>query len=282
MPELPDVEVYKGRADERAVGREVRRIKVPEPSILDQIAPANLIGQLQGCRIQNSRRHGKFLFLGFDSGPWLVLHFGMTGRLAPFDCAASVPAHTDLLLELDEGVCIAYVATRKLGRITLTDDPDGFIAEQELGADALRVEQDAFLALAKGHRAGVKCWLMNQRVLAGLGNVYSDEVLYRARMHPKTKLSERDEQALRDLFAARAEVLRLSIEAGADPQRMPDDFLLPHREAGAQCPRCDGEITTLKVCGRKTYLCPSCQPQSTQYPAKQAVQSMQSTSGELR
>lgn len=264
MPELPDVEVYKQRVDEQAVGGRIQQVHAPEPEILEGVSPQGLGRQLHEHRLDRSRRHGKFLFLGFDSDQWLVLHFGMTGRLEPFDCSQDAPAHTDFSLELDDGTCFAYVAPRKLGLITLIEDPDDFIAQRELGADALGLSQDAFLDLGKGHRASAKCWLMNQQILAGLGNVYSDEILYRARMHPKTKVSDLDDDALRDLFDARLEVLRLSIEAGAEPQRMPEDFLLPHREAGARCPRCNGAIDRLKACGRTAYLCPNCQPPNSQ------------------
>lgn len=264
MPELPDVEVYKQRADAWAVGGRIQHVSAPQPEILEGGSVQSLGRELHECRLQRTRRHGKFLFLGLDSGRWLVLHFGMSGRLERFDCSQERPAHTDFWLELEDGTCLAYVAPRKLGLISLIDDPDDFIAERELGVDALSVDQDSFLDLAKGRRSGVKCWLMSQQILAGLGNVYSDEILYRARMHPKTKVSDLDEDALSELFAARAEVLEISIEAGADPQRLPDDFLLPHREAGAACPRCDGTIRPLKACGRTAYLCPQCQPLNSQ------------------
>lgn len=265
MPELPDVEVYRQRVDTWAVGSRIQHVHAPEPEILEGATAQSLGRELHGCRLEHARRrHGKFLFLGLDSDQWLVLHFGMTGRLEPFDCAKEAPAHTDFSLELDDGSCVAYVAPRKLGLITLTDDPDGFIAKRELGVDALGLDQDRFLELAKGRRGSVKCWLMNQQSLAGLGNVYSDEILYRARMHPKTKLADLGDEALRKLFTARSEVLEISIKADADPQRMPDDFLLPHREAGATCPRCDGTISTLKACGRTAYLCPNCQPSNSQ------------------
>lgn len=260
MPELPDVEMERRHAQRWLIGRAVRRVQVPEPGILRDTSPAALGRQLHGRRVIGSRRHGKYLFLQTDGAPWLLLHFGMTGHLARVDQDGRPPDHTDVALALDDDTTIAYVAARKLGRVAIIDDPDAFIRAQGLGPDVLRLNREGFEALARGRRGGTKCWLMDQAAMAGLGNVYSDEILFRARLHPKTPVAALDADAHRRLFDAVADVLRISLEAHAQPARMPGDFLLPHREPGAPCPRCGGEIAQLKACGRNAYYCPDCQP----------------------
>jgi formamidopyrimidine-DNA glycosylase len=132
--------------------------------------------------------------------------------------------------------------------------------EQGLGADALALNRERLDELARGSRAGVKCWLMNQGVMAGLGNVYSDEILFRARLYPKTRVATLDADTRGRLFEALSTVLRISIESGADPARMPPDFLTPHREPGAARPGCGGAVAQLNACGRTCYYCPACQP----------------------
>ena len=260
MPELPDVEIERRHAKRWVVGRAIRHVHVPEPEILEDTSPAALGRRLHGRRVTGSRRHGKYLFLETDGAPWLLLHFGMTGHLEQIGKDAQAPEYTDFTLVLDDDSAVAYVAPRKLGRVGVIDDPGAYVAAQGLGPDVLRLDREGFAALAEGRRGGTKCWLMDQAAMAGLGNVYTDEILFRARLHPKTLVAALDGDGRRRLFDAVAEVLRISIEAGADPARMPGDWLLPHREPGAACPRCGGDVQKIKACGRTAYVCPECQP----------------------
>ncbi|MCF7989516.1 MAG: hypothetical protein K9M02_03640 [Thiohalocapsa sp.] len=259
MPELPDVEVYKRRLDAHALGQEVARVEVPEPAILRDSSPQALGRRLHEQRLQATRRHGKFLFLRTAGGDWLVMHFGMSGRLEITDCSQPVPKYTDLQLVLGNGCCIDYVAPRKLGFVAVSDDPRRVIEDRQLGPDALGLDADALAEMARGRRGGVKCWLMDQQTIAGIGNVYSDEILLRAGIHPKTAVADLDDARLKQLFDALSQVLRLAIDAGADPTAMPRSFLLPEREQGRPCPRCGGDIKAIKVCGRTAYYCPTCQ-----------------------
>jgi formamidopyrimidine-DNA glycosylase len=259
VPELPDVEIERRRLQAHAVGRRVVEVHAPAPEILRDTSPQALGRQLHNQRVEESHRHGKYLFARYGPEDWLVMHFGMTGHLAFFRESDDAPRYTDLVLGLDDGSCLAYVAPRKLGLVALTDDPDAFAAEQGLGPDVLALDRAGFVELAAGRRAGVKCWLMSQEVMAGIGNVYSDEALFRARIHPQTRVADLDEGELGRLFDALLEVLSAAIDADADPERMPEDFLLPHREEGAPCPRCGGAVRRIQVCGRGAFLCPKCQ-----------------------
>lgn len=259
MPELPDVEIYKRYMDEHAIGRTVLAVHAPAPEILEDMIPQALGRRLDGHRLHTSHRHGKYLFVGCDTGDWLLMHFGMTGRLASFRYPDEAPDHTDLTLALDDGTFLGYVATRKLGFVRMVDDPEEFVAGQGLGPDAMALAPDQFRGLAEARGGSVKCWLMNQGIMAGLGNVYSDEVLFHARVHPKTAIADLREDGIGRVYEALHEVMDAAIEAGARPERMPDDFLLPHREDGARCPRCGGTVERINACGRRGYYCPGCQ-----------------------
>lgn len=259
MPELPDVEVYKRRLDADALGRQVVRLEVPEPDILDDVTPQALGRYLHEQPLRETHRHGKFLFLQLGSGNWVVMHFGMSGRLVIGDCAGEAPKYTDLTLILDDDRCIRYVAPRRLGLVAVTDDPRRVISEHAPGPDALALDEAAFLGLARKRRGGVKCWLMDQQAIAGIGNVYSDEILLRAGIHPKTAVADLGSDELKQLFDALSDVLHMAIDAGAEPTRMPESFLLPDREIGRPCQRCGGKIDSIKACGRTAYYCPACQ-----------------------
>ena len=259
MPELPDVEIYRRQLDQHAIGRTVVEVHAPEPEILSHTSPQALGRQLHGQRLAESRRHGKYLFARYKPDAWLVMHFGMTGRLVPVRGSDDVPPYTDLVLALDDGSRLAYVAPRKLGLVVTTQDPGSFAAEQGLGPDALALGRREFEELAAGRRGGVKCWLMNQEIMAGVGNVYSDETLFQARLHPKTGVAALSSKELGGLFSSLTRVLNRAIEAGADPERMPDDFLLPHRRRDAACPRCGTGIERIQACGRGAFYCPGCQ-----------------------
>jgi formamidopyrimidine-DNA glycosylase len=154
-----------------------------------------------------------------------------------------------------------------LGRVGLADDADVFVQAEELGPDALDPAFDlaAFAEATRGRRRDVKSVLMDQTLVAGIGNIYADEILFQAGLHPKTPVSALSEGQRRTLFERIRSVLEMAIACGAGAEqfleRLPDDYLLPQREKGGRCPRCGGAIATLKSGGRTSYFCPRCQPE---------------------
>jgi formamidopyrimidine-DNA glycosylase len=260
MPELPDVETSKRYLDATALHRTIRRTRVPEPRVLRTLTPAQLGRRLKGHSFEAGHRHGKYLFVRLSAGGgWLVLHFGMTGRLEYSAGKRAPPDHTAVLFAFSDGGRLAYASVRKLGLVSVTDDPQAFVRRQGLGPDALTLDADRFRKLAQQRQGSVKCWLMNQQVMAGIGNVYADEILFRAGLHPGTALDGLDGRRLASLFGALQQTLDMAIRAGAEPQQMPDPVLLRHRHDGAHCPRCGGTVRRIAVCGRSGYYCPRCQ-----------------------
>lgn len=258
MPELPDVEIFKRTFDRTASGHRVEHARVPSSRVLRKSA-STIRSALDGRRIDGSRRHGKYLLASLDGDRWLVLHFGMTGFLSHYRDDGDATEHERLRLELDDGWRLGYDCQRLLGQVDLADDPKRFAEERSLGPDALELDLDGFRERLEGRTGALKSTLMNQSVVAGLGNVYTDEVLFQAKLHPETPANDLEEKSLKTLHRTIGRVLRTTIDRHADPGQVPRTWLLPHRSADEPCPRCDGSVERITVGGRRGYYCPSCQ-----------------------
>jgi formamidopyrimidine-DNA glycosylase len=267
MPELPDVELYKRYLDEHALRQRVEGVAVGDARILGDLSARAFVAALGGNRFDGSRRHGKHLLVRLERAGWLTLHFGMTGSLAYFRNGEDDPPYDRVRFDFEGGAHLAYVNRRMLGRVGLTEDANAFIRAEGLGPDALDPGFDlaAFTAALSGRRRDVKSVLMDQGLFAGIGNIYADEILFQARLHPKTPASALSERQRALLFEQIKEVLGTAIESGAGAEqfleRLPDDYLLPQRDKGGKCPRCGTAIATLKSGGRTSYFCPRCQPE---------------------
>ncbi|HKJ88892.1 MAG TPA: zinc-ribbon domain-containing protein [Gammaproteobacteria bacterium] len=260
MPELPDVEVFKRYFDATALHGTIAGLEVEDPGILAEGSPEDLERRVQGRSLETSRRHGKRLFAGLNDGHWLEFHFGMSGSLAYFKEDDDAPPYTRALFRMDNGCHLAFVEPRKLGHLALVADLEAYLRELGLGPDAYALSEEAFRELARGHRGQVKCWLMDQGEMAGIGNVYSDEILFHAGMPPKRPLNSLSGVEIGDLYRALRGVIEAAVATSVQEENMPADFLVPRREAGASCPRCGGSLEAVKACGRTAYYCPSCQP----------------------
>jgi len=189
----------------------------------------------------------------------------MTGDLRSW--SGEQPAdldHVRLRLDFDDEAHLAYMCRRRLGELALVPDPETFAEEAGLGPDLLSeaLTEQQFLKLLEGRRGSVKGTLMNQDIVAGLGNVYVDEVLFQSGVHPRTSVSDLDDEARVDLLRVARRVVRRAVDDRVDPERMPASWLLPLREEGRACPRCSGTIEKTEVSGRATYFCPSHQSAS--------------------
>ena len=259
MPELPDVEVYKRYLDATSLHQEIQQVEIRASKLVKGTALSTLREELTGAGFERTRRHGKWLFAGINSGTWLVLHFGMTGELKYFQDLDDDPAYDQLLISFVNGCHLAYSAPRKLGEFRIIQEVEGFLHAKELGPDVMDLDRNEFLSLLSGRRGMLKTALMDQSLMAGIGNVYSDEVLYQVGLHPRTEIKHLTEEVLGEVFSALHEVVDTAVEHGAEPEEFPADYLTPHRQPGTDCPRCEGQIERIKVSGRSAYCCPSCQ-----------------------
>jgi formamidopyrimidine-DNA glycosylase len=258
VPELPEVEAYRRFFAEHATGRTVRSVDVPDPAIVRNAAPEHVGRLLTGHRFEEPLRHGKWLVCP-AAGPTLLFHFGMTGDLVWSGDEPDRHRHDRLILVFDEGE-LRYRNMRRLGGVWLAGDEDELkVVLGGLGPDALGVERGEFLGSLSRRRGGVKALLMNQRLVAGIGNLVADEILWQARIHPRRRVEDLDANDRIRLFRTMRRVLAVAVEDF--------DYLETRRRwlsrvrgrPEARCPRCRSVLSRTMVAGRTTYFCPSCQ-----------------------
>jgi formamidopyrimidine-DNA glycosylase len=265
MPELPDVEGFKHVLVKNALHKTIDRVAVNDARILGKLPARTFISRLQGAEFIEARRHGKHLMANLDRGGWLTLHFGMTGALQFVRKPDDEPPFTRVRLDFADDGSLAYTNKRMIGRVGLVEDAADFIAAEKLGPDALdpHFDFDAFKTAVLGIKRDVKSVLMDQQVIAGIGNIYSDDILFQARINPAERMDKLAPSQLKRLFLEMRRVLETAIAKGAGSEqfieRMPKDSLLPERKKGGRCPRCRSVLKVFKVGGRTAYCCPRCQ-----------------------
>jgi formamidopyrimidine-DNA glycosylase len=271
MPELPEVETV-ARALRRVLpGLRVRRVTCRFPGVVSTGARA-LQEALRGRTFTAVRRHGKFLFLGLSDGREVALHLRMTGQLLllPRDRLADRHCHLEIQLA-GAPRKLVYRDVRKFGRFELlTGSRADFIRDRRLGPDALTIQGDTLYEILQSTRRGLKAALLDQRCLAGLGNIYTDEVLFRERLSPLRRSDSLSRAGARSLAESIRAVLRAalrrrgtSISDYVDPggRRGGFQFVLQvYGRDGEACPRCGSAIVRTIVAGRGTWTCPRCQP----------------------
>jgi formamidopyrimidine-DNA glycosylase len=257
VPELPDVEIFRQYLSATSLHQPIREVVECQKSLLRGLSLKSLEKRLVGKTFAGATRHGKYLFAEVEDEGFLVFHFGMTGFLRYFKGEGKEPRHVRLLLQFENGYRLAYDCQRKLGRIAFTETVEGFVRKKDLGPDAMKICHDmgGITKLLEGRRGAIKPLLMNQGTLAGIGNIYSDEILFQSGVHPKTPARALDDKSGKSIFVNMGEVLRTAIERRVGEKGWPGDWLLPHRKPGEVCPRCGGKIVRLKVSGRSAYLC---------------------------
>ena len=264
MPELPDVVGLKRYLDATSLHQEITRTRVHDDRLLEHTTKRQLAQQLAGAELEKSTRHGKYLFARISSGGWLLLHFGMTGDLKYYTKSDPAPEYAVVTLDFANGSHLAYINKRMIGKMGFVGDLEHYLAQQKLGPDALSEKLTAkkFVALLADRSGPIKARLMDQSLLAGIGNIYGDEILFQARLHPETDAAGLTEEEARRIYRTMRRVLRVAAGKGGDIDRLPRGYFLPHREKGLPCPRCQGEVAKITVGGRPTYYCPSCQKKS--------------------
>ncbi len=259
MPELPDVEVFKKYMNSTALHKKIDKVKIENTKILEDIKVENLKEKLKGSKFIETIRYGKYLFVQIDNGEFLLIHFGMTGYLKYFKNKDSKPSHERMILEMNNGYNLAFSNQRLLGKINLVDSYKDYIKSHELGPDALKIEKDQFKKLFNQRPAYIKSILMDQSKICGIGNIYSDEICYQMNIHPKTKSDNLEESEVEELYEKMISILEEAIYKKSKDNNLPEDWLIPKRSEGNECPKCKGKIKKIKISGRSSYYCPVCQ-----------------------
>ena len=259
MPELPEVETFKRYLDRTSLHQRISGVDVRSAYVLKGVSRRQLARRLKGRRFENSHRHGKHLFVHADGDLWLRLHFGMTGSLEYLKGDEEVPKTARVLFCFANDRRLAFDDQRKFGEIGLIKDVNEFVQTRGLGPDALEINFSQFKAIVRKHRGAVKAILLNQQLIAGIGNLYADEILFRSGVHPAIEAARLNEKHLGTLFRAARYVLEKAIALKTNYTRLPKSWLLPHRDKGSKCPRCDRELKSATIGGRTAWFCAHCQ-----------------------
>jgi formamidopyrimidine-DNA glycosylase len=274
MPELPEVETVRARLAPVLVGRRFERVQILDPRLTRPFEPSAVAAGLEGERVTSLQRRGKYLVVGFESGRSLLIHLRMTGSIqyAGSGTLADDP-YRRAVVRLDDGSDVAYRDVRRFGTWLVTEpgELDPYLSER-LGIEPLeRTFTPRRLAeRLAGRRAPIKAALLDQRTLAGMGNIYVDEALWRARVHPRRVAGDLTREELARVTRGVRAALRAGISrqgatlrdyATPDGSRgtMQDEFKVYGR-SDEPCERCGSLIEKTRVAGRGTWYCPSCQP----------------------
>jgi formamidopyrimidine-DNA glycosylase len=274
MPELPEVETVRARLEPRLVGRRFDRVEIFDPRLTRPDDPAGVAAQLEGEQVVALDRRGKYLIFRFESGRVLLIHLRMTGQLLHGN-GGPPPAedvHRRAVVRLDDGSDVIYRDVRRFGTWQLVEEEEleAYLAQRVGREPLLPSFTGKRLAEAlEGRRIPLKSALLDQRRLAGVGNIYADEALWRARLHPLRPAGGLDAAEIAALHRG----IRAALKAGiarqgatlstyrtpdGSPGRMQEEFRVYGRE-GEPCERCGTPIEKIRTGGRGTWYCPSCQ-----------------------
>lgn len=270
MPELPEVETVVRGLRKVLPGRRIMDVRFGKTDFIQNAG--GIERDLPGCRVAAIERCGKFLVIGLEKTPQkfdLIIHLGMTGQLTVCSSAQICAPHTHAQMALDDGRELRYTDIRRFGRILLASDRQRDALLGRLGADAMEVDLGGLQRQLAARRAQIKALLLDQRVVRGMGNIYADESLWRARIHPARLASRLRREELGRLLHSIRRVLSEAIECGGssisdyvDATGQRGSFQVRHRvyqREGKKCFRCGGRIRRMIVAGRSSYYCPRCQ-----------------------
>jgi len=269
MPELPDIAVYIEALEGRAAGARLAGIRVAHPFLLRTVDPP--LAMFEGCRLEGLRRLGKRIALGFEGDLWLVLHLMIAGRLHWADPGAAIPTKRGLAaLDFEPGTLILVEAgAKKRAALHAVRGSAGLAAHEPGGLEVMDSTPEAFADRLRSANHTLKRALTDPRLLSGIGNAYSDEILHRARLSPVAMTASLDDAAMVALHAAARDVLRewterLRAEAAANGGWPPKvtafhEAMAVHGRYGAPCPDCGTPVQRIRYATNETNYCPRCQ-----------------------
>ena len=296
MPELPEVETVCRQLDPELTEHRIARLEVLDARWCRPMPPAKLEAAVEGATIEGLGRRGKYLLLALDGARTLVMHLRMTGNLVLVEGddkldpsegrrlyeaeRSTSERHLRARFRLDDGREVWFTDPRRFGEAFLLDDAELERRFAKLGVEPFSPEftSQALGEMAAGRKAPLKSFLLDQSGVAGVGNIYADEALFRARLHPLSPVGSMKPKHLEALRDAVVAALEAGIDGGGasiedyrdgrgEKGTMQNEFLVHTRE-GEPCPRCDDTIVRIVVSGRSTYYCPSCQVRLRRRPRK--------------
>ena len=267
MPELPEVNTYQKYFDAAAVGQTIASVDVHDDYIVKQVGEltgnttaatsnpgqlgARFAERLRGQTFTGSYRQGKYLFGDLDSGHSVLLHFGMTGDLKLYTDTEERPRHERFAFVFADGQRLGFDDPRKFAKIRYLEDREAYVEQIRLGCDALLISREEFLKQAAGRKTSIKAFLLNQVALAGVGNLYADEICYQTRIHPESKVAGLSPKQLRSIHKAMIEILTVACDRDAYYRNYPPGWFWQWRKEEKVARR--GKVMQGVVGGRTTH-----------------------------
>ena len=253
MPELPEVNTVQKLFDAQVAGQQIISVDVSDDHIIRNLTGDSFTEKLTGQSVTGSYRQGKYLFAQLKTGHVVLLHLGMTGDLVYYDDPVDRPRHERFHWRLSNGQNLGFDDPRKFGRILYLEDLKGYLEEIKLGPDAMRISEQEFLNKMEGRKTRIKVFLLDQSILAGVGNLYADELCYQCKVHPASLISAIPKRKRKELYHKLQEILTFACEHDAYYGVYPENWFWKWREVGTRNPNGRGTVAMTKIGGRSTY-----------------------------
>lgn len=254
MPELPEVHAFQQYFDAAALQQKIMQVDVSDDKIIRNCDGATFAEKLSGRTFVSSLRRGKYLFGELDNGHHVLLHFGMTGDLKLYQEKEERPRFERFAFVFTDGNRLGFDDSRKFARVNYLEDRDAYITEKNLGPDALEITEEEFLSAMSNRKTTIKGFLLNQSDLAGVGNLYADEILYQTRVHPASIVANIPQKKRKEIYTKTQEVLHEAVAKTPYYKDYPEGwFWNVWRYDDHVAPDGKSKVQNSKIAGRTTY-----------------------------
>lgn len=268
MPELPEVQTIVDGLNKIILGKKIKSISTDFSRVFSQ---KDFKKGVEGSKITIIRRRGKFIIIELSNTRAILIHLGMTGNLFYLNKESFPEKHDHMVMKFSDHTQLRYNDQRKFGKIKMIDlaKLENVSEIGQLGSEPLKISLKEFVNIFQRRKGRIKTALLNQKILAGLGNIYSDEALFDAKIHPLTKIDNLNQTKLKALYSSIKKILKKAIQSGGtsvddylnvDGQEGFFQFKLKvYGREGEPCPRCGAKIKRIKISQRSSHYCPRCQ-----------------------
>lgn len=251
MPELPEVNTVMKGFRSTALNQTILAVEVDDDHILRNCHSEEFISTLKGEQFIDTYRQGKYFFAVLSNGLNILFHLGMTGDFQYYHEEEN-PRFERFVIHLENGLKVGFTDQRKFARILIIPDIENYLKDLKLGPDALQISRSEFQALFEGRNLPIKSFLMDQHVVAGIGNLYADEICYQCKIHPASITKALSTKKRKEVYQKMIEILQTACDRDAYYQIYPEDWFWKWRQEG-QDPHGKGRVEKMKIGGRTTY-----------------------------
>ncbi len=253
MPELPEVNTFKTYFEETSLHQRISEVIVHDDKIIRNLDGATFSEKLSGRTFTDTYRQGKYMFGRLDNDHHVLFHFGMTGDFKYYSDELDRPRHERFVFVFENGNRLGFDCPRKFAKIRYIEHLQQYLTDIQLGPDALVISEKDFLQTAEGKKCTLKGFLLNQKYLAGVGNLYADEACYQCRIHPASRLDKIPDRKKQEVFNKMQEILQRAVRERPYYKDYPADWFWQWREEGKFAPDGKSKIEKAAIAGRTTF-----------------------------